>query len=155
MLRKALGGVVLFGLLSAALVSAVEGRSVGSAVPRGKWWKMPRLAEELNLTDEEKNQLDDLFLDYRRRLIDLKSPMERGWLELDNILEKEDLDEAAAMEEFEKVKVARSNLATERFRFLLDVRRILGSDRYQRLKALFREIRKEMKSKEYDWRSGQ
>jgi len=143
MLRKTLSGMLVLAWLFAPILSAAERESFGSAVPPGKWWQMPRLAEELELREEEKGKLDDLFLDYRRKVIDLKSVMEKGWLELDNLLEKEQLDEAAAMEEFKKLRAARSDLATEGFRFLVEVRKILGPYRYQRLKALFQEIRKE------------
>lgn len=150
MLRRTLGGMLLLMWLLSPIVYGAERDPLVADVPRGKWWKMPRLAEELKLADEEKDKLDDLFLNYRRKVIDIKNVMERGWLELDNLLEKESLDEAAAMEEFAKVKTARSDLATEGFRFLLEVRKILGPERYQRLKASFKQIRKKMMRKRYD-----
>lgn len=149
MFRKTVGAMLLLVWLLSPIVSGAERDPLVSAVPRGKWWKMPRLAEELKLTDEENDKLDDLFLNYRRKVIGIKSAMERGWLELDNLLEKENLDEAAALEEFTKVKTARSDLATEGFRFLLEVRRILGPERYQRLKASFKQIRKKTIRKGY------
>lgn len=146
MSRKTL--VFLSLLLGLVLASAwaAQGEPYGSVVPRGKWWKMPRLAGELALSDEEKAKLDDLFFSYRGKVIDIKSEIERGWLELDHLLEKENLDEAAALEAFARVNTARSKLAIEGFRFLLEVRKILGAERYQRLKVLFREIRNRRKA---------
>ncbi len=141
MVRKVLGGMLLLVWLGVPVVPAAERGAIGSEVPQGKWWKRPALEKELRLNDEEKGKLDEHFLNYRRRLLDLKSVMEKGWLELDNILEQEKLDEAAAAEQFKRVNAARADLAAEGFQFLLEVRKILGPDRYQRLKDLFKEFR--------------
>lgn len=52
--------------------------------PGPKNAQTPRLGEELNLSHEQKNQLDELYLNNRRNLIDLKSVvqkerLEQGW----------------------------------------------------------------------------
>ena len=136
MLKKVLVGTVMFVWLFAPMVSTAQ------EIPPGKWWRLPRVAEQLNLSGEEKNQLDELFLQSRRRLIDLKSALERERFELDNLLEQETLDEKGVMERFRNLEKARSNLADERFRSLLGARKILGFERYQQLKILVREFKK-------------
>jgi Spy/CpxP family protein refolding chaperone len=113
----------------------------GMGVPRGKWWKMPQAAERLNLTDEEKEKLDRLFLEHRRRMIDLRSEMQKERLELEHLLDSTSFDSAASMARFMKVQGAQKDIAVERFRFLLGVREILGLDRFQQLKAQVREHR--------------
>jgi Spy/CpxP family protein refolding chaperone len=117
--------------------------ALAQKVPGGKWWRSPRLSEQLNLSDEQKNQLDELYLDNRRNLIELKSLLERERLELGHLLDQETLNEAAAIRQFEKLERARANLSTERFRYLLQVRKTIGYDRLQRLKEHFREFRRE------------
>ncbi len=111
-------------------------------MPSGKWWRIPRVAEQLNLSDEEKGALDELFLDSRRKLIDLKGAVERERLELEIVFEKESLDEPAVMERFKRLEDARANLATERFRFVLEVRKMIGYDRFQSLKTFFTRLRR-------------
>ena len=136
MLKKILGAILVVMLMCAPLVS------VAQEVPSGKWWRIPRLSERLNLSHEEKSQLDDLFVNSRRRLIDLKSAVERQRFELENLLEKETLDEKAVVDQFKKLEKARSDLSRERFHFLLEARKTLGFERYQQLTILFREFRK-------------
>ncbi|NIO05765.1 MAG: periplasmic heavy metal sensor [Proteobacteria bacterium] len=101
------------------------------------------MTEQLNLNDEEKGALDELFLDNRRKLIDLKGTMERERLELENVFEKESLDEPAVMAQFKRLEDARANLATERFRFVIEVRKMIGYDRFQSLKAFFTRLCRE------------
>ncbi len=115
--------------------------SLGARISYDKWWRIPRVAERLDLKDAEKKELDELFVESRRALIDLKSDLERERFELDNLMGQETLDEEAVMGQFKKLEKARANLAAERFRFLLQVRKVLDSERYQNLKMLFKEFR--------------
>jgi Spy/CpxP family protein refolding chaperone len=111
--------------------------SQGARMPLGKWWRMPHVAAQLNLNGIEKEQLDDLFIQNRRKMIDLKSALEKERLELGILMDKEPLDEDAVKGQFKKLGQARANLAAERFRFLLAVRKILGAERFQSLKTFF------------------
>ncbi|MGD8370729.1 MAG: periplasmic heavy metal sensor [Syntrophobacterales bacterium] len=137
MLNKILKGMLLLVFVLS------PGTALAQKVPGGKWWRSPRLSEQLNLSDEQKSQLDELYLNNRRNLIELKSLLERERLELGHLLDQETLNEASAIRQFEKLERARANLSTERFRYLLQVRKTIGYDRLQRLKEHFREFRRE------------
>ena len=113
----------------------------GMDVPRGKWWKMPQMAGRLNLTDDEKEKLDLMFLEHRRQMIDLRSAKQKERLELEHLLDSASLDSAACMRRFMSVQEAHKAVALERFKFLLSVREMLGLDRFQQLKAQVREHR--------------
>lgn len=138
MCRRLMGMLVL---VPALLWIFLPMDSMGARIPPGKWWRMPRVAEQLNLNESEKEQLNDLFIQSRRTLIDLKSTVEKERFELGILMDTKTLDENAVMEQFKKLERARTNLATERFHFLLEVRKILGSERFQTLKMLFKEFR--------------
>ena len=140
MLHKFRWMVVVLPALIWILVPAYS-YSKGEGIPPGKWWRVPSVAEQLHLSEGEKKELDDLFVQSRRSLIDLKSATEREQFELDNLIDKPILDEAAIMAQLKKVETARSNLGRERFGVLLRVRKMLGFERYQNLKMLFKEFR--------------
>ena len=114
---------------------------LGARMPLGKWWHMPHVAEQLNLNGREKEQLDDLFIQTRRKMIDLRSAVEKERLELGILMDKETLDEDAVKRQFKKLGQVRASLAAERFSFILAVRKILGAHRFQSLKTLFWESR--------------
>jgi Spy/CpxP family protein refolding chaperone len=118
-------------------------------MPHGKWWRSPRAVKQLDLTEEEKGKLDDKFVESRRRLIDLKSNVERERFEVDNLLDSEVLNEDAVREQFKKLEAARGALSAERFNFLLEVRQILGFERFQKVKALS-ELRRHKKARKGD-----
>jgi Spy/CpxP family protein refolding chaperone len=134
MLNKVLSWTLLLLLSSPAI-------AIGQDLPSGKWWHNPRVSQQLNLNETEKSKLDKEFVDSRRRLIELKSSVEREQFELENLLESEALDEAAVMEQFKKLEKARASLSSERFNFLIQVRKILGLDRFQRIKMFYRKSR--------------
>ena len=134
-------------LLLVLLVLPVIG--LAQDIPHGKWWRGPWAVKQLGLSDEEKGKLDESFVESRRKLIALKSNVEREQFELDNLLENEALDEDAVKEQFEKLEGARSDLSAERFSFLLQVRHILGFERFHKIKALY-ELRRQKKGRKGD-----
>jgi len=102
--------------------------------PPGKWWHSPQASEKLNLSDEEIKMLDKQFVDSRRKLIKLKSVVESEQFELDFLFDSENINNKEAMKQFDKLGQAKKNLSTERFRLLLEVRNILGLERFRQLK---------------------
>lgn len=113
----------------------------GLTVPYGKWWRMPEVEKKLSLTGREQQKLDDLFVRNRRRLIDLKTNVQKEKLELEQVLDQPNFNEPACMNRFKKFQDARTNLCNERFKFLVKVRKLLGLDRYRQLKTEFRDRR--------------
>jgi Spy/CpxP family protein refolding chaperone len=118
-----------------------KGMYAGKGMPMGKWWENPETAKKLNLSDAEKAKLKEAFNNSHRKLIDLKSNVEKQRFELGNLLDKKTLDEAAVMQQFTKLEKARTELSRERFGFLVEVRKILGQERYQTLKQEGRKRR--------------
>ncbi len=140
-LNKVLIGMFLF-------VFAVSTTpAFGQEIPHGKWWYSRHASEKLNLSDEEKSKLDDKFFESRLKLVDLKSAVEKERLQLDKLVESETLNEKAAMEQFKKLESARANLSAERFGFVMEVRKILGFDRFQQLNTTFRHFKKKSAKK--------
>ncbi len=107
--------------------------------PSGKWWYDSGIKAELKLQDKEIKRLDRLFNESRRRLIDLKNKVEKAQFEYQRLMEAEPLDEKAVNRQFAQLEKARGQLASERSRFLVEVRKILGHNRFQRLKQIYRQ----------------
>ncbi len=108
-------------------------------IPPGRWWRLPYFSEPLNLTDEQKDELDKLFDHNRSRLSELKNQMEQERAELTKLLEEErHLNENAAVVQMKKLENTRTVLSATRFSYSLEVRKLLGHDRFQQLKMLYR-----------------
>jgi len=144
--------LVCFFILSGVSTARDQGHSKdGLDLPRGKWWRMPEVAKELNINSDEQAKFDDLYFKYRNQKIDLKSTVEKEQLELERIIEKEKFDESSCRDQFQKVINAKNKVSIERFNFLIEVRKLLGYERFQQLIVKFKKI-KMNKSKKNDGR---
>ena len=117
----------------------LPGVAAGQEVPAGKWWYNTKIQKNLNLSQNEIDKLDKLFAKSRRKLIKLKSEVEHEQFELDQLLGKKKVNDAAVKKQFEKLEKARNNLANERLQFVIGVRNILGHDRFQQLKSNYKK----------------
>jgi Spy/CpxP family protein refolding chaperone len=133
MLKNAFSVILLAIFLIAPLIAAAQD------VPTGKWWYNPQIQKNLNLSQNEIGQLDNLFANSRLNLIQLKSEVEREQFELDQLLSKKKVDDAEVKNQFQKLEQARKKLANERLDFVIGVRNILGADRFQQLKSNYQK----------------
>jgi len=133
MLKQCIAGMTLVTLMLLAPLAAAQN------MPGGKRWKDPDIAKALQLTAGEVKQLDKLFVESRRRMIELKNQVEKEQFEYQNLMESKTLDEAAINRQLQKLEQARSELNEERSRFVVAVRKILGSERFQRLQQIYAE----------------
>lgn len=119
--------IVLIALTSAAFAR--------DNAPGGKWWHDSLTSKKLNLNEKEIQKLDAIFTESMRRMIDLKSAVEKERFELRNLLENNIGNDAAIREQFKNLEKARSTIAFERLQFLIKVREILGIKRFRELSA--------------------
>ena len=104
----------------------------------GKWWNNSEVADELKLTDSERKILEEKYTDGRRKMIDLKSEVEKERLELDIALENQDASKSQIVERYDNLENARKKLSKERFGLLVEVREVIGAERFQSLKEMHR-----------------
>ena len=131
-------------VLIAALLTLISGLpdvAAAQDVPSGKWWYNKKVVQNLNLTQKEVGQLDRLYENSHRKLIDLKSAVKREQFELDTLLGKEPVDDAEVHKQFKRLEKARTDLANERLGFVIRVREIIGADRFQQLKTSYKNWR--------------
>jgi len=113
----------------------------GQDMMDGKWWQNRKIAEKLEITKTEKQLLDERYVESRRKLISLKSDVERERFELDNLLDRGGSKKETIQDQYIRLEEARANLSKERFNLFLEVRNIVGIERYQQLKAMHRSKR--------------
>jgi Spy/CpxP family protein refolding chaperone len=111
------------------------------AVPPGRWWDRPRVAEALALTAEQRQSLDSTTLEHLRGMIDLKAKVEKSELDLRAVADAEPFDAKRARSAFATLQQARMNLEMARFEMLLKVREILSPQQWQQLKTFARARR--------------
>ncbi|MBW2429990.1 MAG: periplasmic heavy metal sensor [Deltaproteobacteria bacterium] len=135
MLKKVWVGMLLIFMIN------LPGLASGQDVPSGKWWYNQNVVKNLNLTQKEIRQLDQLYVDSHRKLIKLKNSVEREQFELDTLLGKKTVDDAKVRKQFKRLESARTDLANERLGFVMRVREIIGAERFQQLKTSYKKWR--------------
>lgn len=132
MLRKSVWSGLLF------LVVFLPSTLLAQEMMPGKWWYDKTIIRELQLTENEKKELDNKYIENRRKMIDLKSQIEKNRFELDLLLSTKDMDKEKVMEYYENLEQARGELSRQRFEMLIGVRETIGAERFQELKSMHR-----------------
>jgi Spy/CpxP family protein refolding chaperone len=129
--------------LAAALLAAwpAPAAAAGRLEKVARWWNSPEMVRVLELTPAEKNRLDALFSELSKVNIDLRAQRDQARLELRQAFATEPLQEKRAQRAFRRLEELKALRGRQRHQFLLEVRKLLGPERYQRLKALYREHR--------------
>ena len=130
----------------ALLVLAATSMAAQTGVPEGKWWKRPRIAREIGLTEEQSRRIEDIFVRSRPKLIDLKADVEKKQFDLQTAMENN-----APRPEIEKkldaVENARKDLQKTRLLMLLDIKNELKPEQWERLRQMREEARERRNAK--------
>ncbi len=116
------------------------GPGMGSMVmrhgPFGAWWKNSEVVKELQLTDAQVKQIEQTFLDYRLKLIDLRADVERQETKLQPLLEADQPNEQQVSSQVDAVVAARGKLEKTNTMMMLAIRRVLSVDQWKKLQAI-------------------
>lgn len=104
--------------------------------PLGKWWKNSDVVKELQLTDAQIKQIEQTFLDYRLKLIDLRADVERQETKLQPLIEADQPDEQQVGMQIDAVLAARAKLEKTNTMMMLAIRRALSVEQWKKLQAI-------------------
>ncbi|MFC1855420.1 periplasmic heavy metal sensor [Thermodesulfobacteriota bacterium] len=128
-------------------------------LPRGKWWKLKDISTQLALSVDQIVEIEKAFLAHKKLMIDVKATLQKEQLDLDAIFESGDLNEESMLTVVDKVEAARSEVHKTRYKFYIEIRKILSKDQYLKLldkkDAIKKLRRKRMKKSRGDNRQGQ
>jgi Spy/CpxP family protein refolding chaperone len=143
----AIAGVVMAGGWAVAQGPGGEGVPPGMAQHRppmeqafglagGEFWSNPKLAQQLNLTDDQRKAMDGIVQDHRLKLIDLRATLEKAEVAMIPLMKADTPDRRAIEAQIDRVVAARAELETANARFLLDLRMQLKPDQWKQLQTL-------------------
>lgn len=107
----------------------------------GGWWKNSEMAAKLNLTDQQKQQLEKTFTDYRLQLIDQRAAVEREETKLQPLMDADQLDKAKITAQLDSLIAARTKLEKTAAMMHLAMREILTADQYKQLQSMHMQHR--------------
>lgn len=103
------------------------------------WWKDSEMARKLGLSEDQMRRIEQTFLEYRLRLVDLRADLEKQELGLPPLVDADRPDEAKVAAQIDLITTARGKLEKENALMLLAIRRVLSADQWKRLQTLQQE----------------
>jgi Spy/CpxP family protein refolding chaperone len=101
----------------------------------GSWWKHQDVIERLSLTSDEQKKIDDVFQQYRVKLIDHTAALEREEVIMEQLMAADPLDAAKVRPEIDRVAEARAQLEKTNANMLLQMRMALTREQWESLQA--------------------
>jgi len=108
-------------------------RAFGMVGAQGRWWNNPRIVDVLKLTDEQRKAMDNVLLDHREKLIDLRANLEKAELAMEPLLNADQPNETQILAQIDKVAQARAELEKANARFLLALRGKLTPEQWKQV----------------------
>jgi periplasmic protein CpxP/Spy len=118
-------------------------RAFGGRGIEGRWWNNPRIVEQLKLTDDQRKAFDQILLQHREILIDLRANLEKAELALEPLIGNDQPNESAILAQIDKVAQARAELEKANARYLLALRSKLTPEQWKQVQDL-RQNREQM-----------
>lgn len=97
------------------------------------WWNNPRIVDRLKLTDDQRKAMDQILLDHREKLIDLRANLQKAELALEPLMGADTPNDSAITAQIDKVVQARAELERANARFLLAIRDKLTTDQWKQI----------------------
>lgn len=139
MIRKLLVAAAL--MVAAAVLEAQGPPPPGGPLPHGKWWRRPEVAENLDLTREQQQKLDEVFNAASTELIDTKAEMRKLEIQLRSELERTQLRRQEIHRIATQLNAARGKLFERELMLLVDMRSVLEDSQWMRLQEEMEERR--------------
>ena len=127
MLNRTCGIIIV---VSIVLMSAAAG---AQQEPSGRWWRSSQIKKELKLSNGEIQRLEKAYNQSRLSIIKQKGRVETEQFELQTMVENRNADAKSIRAQHRKLENARSQLAESKFDFVVEARKIIGYDRFQKL----------------------
>jgi len=108
----------------------------------GRWWNNPTVVDQLKLSDQQRKDMDQILLNHREKLIDMRAGVEKAELAMDPLVNADQPNEQAILAQIDKIAQARAELEKANARFLLAIRAKLTPEQFKELKAM-REDRRD------------
>lgn len=124
-------------LLAAPLLASPD-------LPEGKWWKRPRVASAIGLTEDQSREIEGVFVRSRGRLIDLKADLEKKQAEVQDVMDDDSADRRVVAQRIDAMENARAELQKARALMFLDMKRVLRPEQWERLREMQMQARRTM-----------
>ena len=103
---------------------------------QGQWWKDSKMAQQVQVSDNQIQEIEQIFREHRLRLIDLFANVQRQETMLEPLISADNPDDSLVENQIDKIAAARGELEKANARMLLSIRRVLTLEQWKKLQSL-------------------
>jgi len=108
---------------------------LGPPGAQGRFWNNPRVVERLKLTDVQCKEFEEIFMQHRENLIDLRANLQKTELALEPLVRDAQPNETKILAQIDKVAQARAELEKANAAYLLAIRGKLTTEQWAQVQA--------------------
>jgi Spy/CpxP family protein refolding chaperone len=112
----------------------MERKMMRPGPPPFDWWRNSDVAQKLNLTDQQKQQLEQTFNQQRSQLVDLKAALEKEEMKLQDLMNADNVQESQIVAQIDATQAARAKLQRSFAMMALQFRKVLTADQWKQLR---------------------
>jgi len=113
----------------------------GSRFHTFKWWERSEVVQRLKLSDQQVSQIKEIYSDAAKKSIDLRAEFEKQSLELEQLLDRDTLDEDQIAKQVDAVQAARAALAKNHILTRVKIAKVLSPEQREQLETIKKESR--------------
>jgi len=102
----------------------------------GAWWNDPKVRQNLQLSDEQSQKIENISREHQMREIDLRAEVEKRSLHLHQQMEAESADAAQVLAQIDKLFQARGQLEKSQVEMILAIRHVLTAEQAKKLREI-------------------
>ncbi len=102
----------------------------------GKWWKHPKIARELGLSNDQVNQIEGIFSSYKARMMELNSNLKQKEAQLRNAITNPNSSREEILRMTAEVEGIKGNMRNTKIDMFLQVRDVLTPEQRSRLEDI-------------------
>lgn len=103
------------------------------------WWRNSEIAQQINLNDQQRQQLTQIFSSHRPNLVQLRTNVETEEKKLAGLLDQDQPQQEQVLAEVSQLQLARNALEKEFTVMALAFRGVLTPDQWKQLRSLARD----------------
>ena len=146
-MKKRIVFTMAFTIVAATVLLLSDVFAFHAPLIGGKWWQRPAVKEKLELTLDQTSKINTIWMEYKKRIIDLKGDLEKAYLDLENLMDQPELNKESAYALAHRIAGLQASQAEARIKMAIDIRGELSVEQFERLKALRREFSKKLREK--------
>ncbi|HEX8173010.1 MAG TPA: hypothetical protein VF824_20925 [Thermoanaerobaculia bacterium] len=127
--------IVAAALLAASVIAHAQ------ELPPGKWWRRPEIVQELAITGEQQERLDEVFRAAADELIDAKAEVEKLQVALRGEIDRSQLRRQEIQRIATRLSDARATLFERELMMLVDMRGVLTNQQWNQMRDRLEQMR--------------